>query len=117
MLAEFEAQARGEKLLAADLPCQRKDGSLFYADVNAIMVTVDGRKCIVGFFTDVTERKQAAEALRESEEKYRQLVEKLQEGVWALDKDANMTFANPPMAEILGCTVSEMLGSTSLIHG
>ncbi len=61
VLAEFEAQARGEKLLSADLPCQRKDGSLFYADVNAIMVVLDGRKCNVGFFTDVTERKQMAD--------------------------------------------------------
>ncbi|MGA2286778.1 MAG: PAS domain S-box protein, partial [Dehalococcoidia bacterium] len=244
VLAEFEAQARGEKLLSADLPCRRKDGSLFYADVNAVMVVLDGRRCSVGIFTDVTQRKkteealreseerfrnvlevsrdliyelnlqtstydyvspsslrlvgfapqevvamglegvrerfhpedrerfqtypsrlpddtvegheaptieyrwqckngeyrwlsdnrafvldeggralalvgtvrdvteekQAQEALRESEEKYRQLVEKLQEGVWAIDKDANTTFANPRMAEILGCTVSEMLG-------
>jgi PAS domain S-box-containing protein len=110
VLAEFEAMAQGEKLLSANLPCRRKDGSLFYADVNAIMVALDGRRCLVGFFTDVTESKKAEEALRESEEKYRQLVEKLQEGVWAIDKDANTTFANPRMAEILGCTVNEMLG-------
>jgi len=65
VLAEFEAQARGEKLLSPDLPCQRKDGSLLYANVSAIMVVLDGRKCNVGFFTDVTERKQMQEALRE----------------------------------------------------
>ena len=65
VLAEFEAQARGEKLLSPDLPCQRKDGSLLYANVSGIMLVLDDRKCIVGFFTDVTERKQMEEALRE----------------------------------------------------
>jgi diguanylate cyclase (GGDEF)-like protein/PAS domain S-box-containing protein len=65
VLAEFEAQARGEKLLSPDLPCQRKDGSLFYANVSGIMVVLDGRKCNVGIFTDVTERKQMEEALHE----------------------------------------------------
>jgi PAS domain S-box-containing protein len=63
VLADFEAQARGEKLSSTDIPCQRKDGSLFYANVNAIMVVLDGRKCNVGIFTDVTERKQAEETL------------------------------------------------------
>jgi diguanylate cyclase (GGDEF)-like protein/PAS domain S-box-containing protein len=65
VLADFEAQARGEKLLSPDLPCQRKDGSLFYANISAIMVVLDGRKCNVGIFTDVTERKRMEEALRE----------------------------------------------------
>ena len=37
VLAEFEAQARGEKLLSSDLPCQRKDGSLLLRlSVNAV---------------------------------------------------------------------------------
>jgi diguanylate cyclase (GGDEF)-like protein/PAS domain S-box-containing protein len=65
VLAEFEAQARGEKLLSPELPCQRKDGSLFYANVSGIMVVLNGRKCNVGIFTDVTERRQMEEALRE----------------------------------------------------
>jgi PAS domain S-box-containing protein len=61
---------------------------------------------------DITERKKAEEALRESEKKYRQLIETLQEGVWAIDKDANTTFVNLRMAEILGYTVEEMLGKS-----
>jgi diguanylate cyclase (GGDEF)-like protein/PAS domain S-box-containing protein len=65
VLADFDAQARGEKLLSSDLPCQRKDGSLFYANISAIMVVLDGRRCNVGVFSDVTERHQLEEALRE----------------------------------------------------
>jgi PAS domain S-box-containing protein len=59
VLSEFDAQLRGEKTLSSALPCKRKDGTVFYADVNAAPALIDGRKCVVGFFTDVTERKQA----------------------------------------------------------
>ncbi len=54
--------------------------------------------------------KQAKQALLDSERKYRQLVESLQEGVWVIDRDARTTFANPRMAEMLGYTSEEMLG-------
>ncbi len=59
VLAEFEAQSRGEKTLAEDIPCLQKDGTVVYADVNAVTISVDGRPCNVGFFRDITERKRA----------------------------------------------------------
>ncbi|UCE19515.1 MAG: PAS domain S-box protein [Gemmatimonadota bacterium] len=51
-----------------------------------------------------------AEALQKSEEKYHKLLEALQEGVWAIDKDAYTTFVNPRMAELLGYSMDEMQG-------
>jgi len=59
VMVEFEAQARGDKTLASDIPCLRKDGTIVYADINTVNITVDGRKCNAGFFRDITERKQA----------------------------------------------------------
>jgi len=53
---------------------------------------------------------QAKQAVLESEKKYRQLMESLQEGVWVIDKDAYTTFVNPRMAEMLGYSADEMLG-------
>ena len=49
-------------------------------------------------------------SLRESEEKYRSLIESLQEGIWVIDEDAKTVFVNSPMAEMLGYTEEEMLG-------
>lgn len=66
--AVFEAQARGEKQLAADIPVLRKDGSLFYADICTAPVKLDGVDCNVGFFTDVTERKKAEESFRKAKD-------------------------------------------------
>jgi len=59
---------------------------------------------------NLTERRQADEALRESEQKYRQLLETLNEGIWAIDHEACTTLVNPRMAEMLGYTVAEMQG-------
>ncbi|MGD1157124.1 MAG: PAS domain S-box protein [Terriglobia bacterium] len=62
--AEFMAQVRGEKTLASALPCLRKDGTTIYADINASRLVVGGKDCSVGFFTNITARKRAEEALQ-----------------------------------------------------
>ena len=61
VLAEFEAQARGDKTLALDIPCLRKDGTVVYTDVSAADITVDGRACSEGVFRDITERRKGEE--------------------------------------------------------
>jgi PAS domain S-box-containing protein len=65
---------------------------------------------VIEYALDITERKQAEEALQESEKRYRQLLDTLQEGIWVIDQDARTTFVNPRMAEMLGYTVEEMQG-------
>ena len=59
VMADFEAQLKGVKTLAQEIPCRRKDGCIVFADVNAASITLDGRACLVGFFRDISERKQA----------------------------------------------------------
>jgi signal transduction histidine kinase len=61
VITEFEAQARGEKLLARDIPCVRKDGSVIHADITTTAAAFRGERCNIGFFTDVTERQQLEE--------------------------------------------------------
>ncbi len=65
---------------------------------------------IAGRLGRTIERRQAEEALKQSEKKYRQLFENMQEGLWLIDKNSITTFVNPRMAEILGYTAEEMLG-------
>jgi PAS domain S-box-containing protein len=60
---------------------------------------------------DVTSRIQAEARLEAGEKQYRQLLEALQEGIWMIDADARTVFVNPRMAEMLGYTVEEMMGT------
>jgi PAS domain S-box-containing protein len=95
----------------------RKSGE--FRDIFLIIDLIPGTKMSIASLIDITERKRAEEALGKSERKYRNLIDTLLEGVWVIDKDANTTFVNPRMAEMLGYTADEMLGKElfSFIEG
>jgi PAS domain S-box-containing protein len=61
-------------------------------------------------FQDVTSRRDAIEDLRQSEERLRTMVQTAHEGVWVLGPDDLTSFVNARMAEMLGCTIDEMIG-------
>ncbi len=63
VIATFEAQARGE-ITIASIPCLRKNGEIFYADINPAKARIDGRECSIGIFRDITERLKAEDALK-----------------------------------------------------
>ncbi len=56
IVKNFERQARAEISIAADMPMKRKDGSVFYADINTTPIEYGGRACLLGTFRDVTDR-------------------------------------------------------------
>jgi two-component system, NtrC family, sensor histidine kinase KinB len=64
------------------------------------------------YFNLTTERKLAERALRESEARYRRIVETANEGIWIIDAESKTTFANARMAEMLGYTEREMFGQS-----
>jgi len=68
VLTEFERQVRMEQSLSRDIPVRRKDGSVFYADINAFPITLSGKAYLMGLFRDITDWRQAQQEL----EAYRQ---------------------------------------------
>lgn len=88
----------------------REDGVRVTVDLSLAEWGTEEELFVTAVCRNITKRVQAEKALRESERKYRQLVESLLEGIWLIDKDAYTSFVNPRMAEMLGYTVDEMLG-------
>lgn len=68
---------------------------------------------MVAKVTRLMERKQSEESLRESEEKYRQIVETANEGIWMIDLEGQTVFANSRLAEMLGTTIEEVVGRSA----
>jgi diguanylate cyclase (GGDEF)-like protein/PAS domain S-box-containing protein len=66
-----------------------------------------------GVVIDVSERRQAEEALRESEERYRHLVELSPDGI-AIHREGRLVFCNPAGARMLGYQVEEVLGKLAI---
>ena len=95
-LSEYQlCSAKGRRIWVESV-----GGKILFHNVSANLV------CI----RDITERKQAEEALRQSEEKYRTILESIEEGYYEVDLAGNLTFFNDAMARINGYTRDEMMG-------
>ena len=114
VLSGFEAQARGDVRVLPAVPCLRGDGSVFYADIATSPAEIDGRPGMVGFFSDVTERKQAGEALRQSEERFRVLFEQAADSIILLETKPDgmpvIRDANSATFRRLGYERDELIG-------
>jgi PAS domain S-box-containing protein len=90
----------------------RKDGQTRWVS-NSLVPTRDGEGNLVsydGLLRDITNRKIAEETLRESEERYRHLVETMNEGLAMADQNYVFTFINERFSEMLGYSREEVLG-------
>ncbi len=90
----------------------RKDGTKRVNEASASLITnSDGEFTgFRGIVRDITERQQAEQALRESEEKYRTILETIEEGYYEVDLAGNFTFFNDSICKILGYSKDELMG-------
>ncbi len=72
--------------------------------------TVIGTAC---YSRDITEKRKSEQKIIESEERYRQIVETAQEGIWLVDESFNAILANKKLCEILEYSMEEILGKPS----
>ena len=102
----------GEPVKAFDFEIIRKDGTKGVTEVSVSLIR-DSKGKPIGFrgtSRDITERKNAEEALRESEEKYRALFDDAPVGYHEIDTEGRIVRVNRRELEMLGYTAQEMLG-------
>ncbi|MCK6626274.1 MAG: PAS domain S-box protein [Anaerolineae bacterium] len=95
------------KAITTERHLRRKDGSLLLVEISAAMI--NGRQ-LQAIIRDITERKQVEEALRQSEERYRAVVENQTELVIRALPDTTVTFVNEAYCQFLGLTRSQIIG-------
>lgn len=102
----------GQTLQISAEPVTRHDSEVrLFSTVKAPIRSEDGQVVMtVGVSRDMTERKQAEEALKASETKYRSLVETSQDMIWSVDTIGRYTFVNPAVKYIYGYQPEEMIG-------
>ncbi|MCX5684763.1 MAG: PAS domain S-box protein, partial [Planctomycetota bacterium] len=115
VLRIFDAQVRGEFSLAGEVPCLRKDGQAFFAEISSSPITLDGRPCSLGVFRDVTERNKAAEALREREAELQSVQDAMVDALVIVDIETQrLVRLNPAAYRMFGYAPGELEGM--LVH-
>jgi len=101
--------ARGEQ--DATVRCLRaNDGTIRELEVTGQPLELQTGPALLEVLSDVTARNRALAELRDSEQRYRRIVENTSEGVWIYDANGLTTFMNLRMAKMLGTTVEEAVG-------
>ena len=93
-----------------ELPVLCSDGTEVPVEIVANIITINGKQVLQGIFRDISERKEAEKAIRENEERLREISKT--DWVWEVDKDGFYTYTSQTGVEFFGFTKEELLGKT-----
>ncbi|OGU56471.1 MAG: hypothetical protein A2V66_05715, partial [Ignavibacteria bacterium RBG_13_36_8] len=94
---------------------KHKNGHDVILEIKAVVINYNNRPAIMNIVRDITERKRAEKILKESEEKYRNLVERASDGITII-QDGIIKFANQQLANMWGGTTEEIIGTSFTNH-
>jgi len=114
VVEQFQRQSKKEIETAHDIPVKRKDGSIFYADIDSAPISLNGNTYIARKFRDITERKRLAEELGKSSQNLRILIESIGDMLITTDMDLNIVNANEAAVHALGYKDQEELKGMSV---
>lgn len=108
----FSKHMKGEEVKPYEYALITKEGKRIDAIHLTKLMRYGGESALLGIITDITERKRVEERVKESERKYRDMVEVTTDWVWEVDKDGMYTYVSPKVKDILGYEVDEVIGKT-----
>jgi PAS domain S-box-containing protein len=79
-----------------------KNKKVVYTEINAALTHWEGKAAVLCFFRDITDRKATQEALEKSEERYRDLVEEIEDIIYVMDEKGKFLFANNALLKFAG---------------
>lgn len=110
LLERLYARLKGDAPRTTEIPVICKNGTRHWIDLKTTVLYQDGRPDGLQLaFLNITERKFAEDALRESEKKYRFLTDKMLDVVWITDLNLRTTYVSPSIKSALGFTPEERI--------
>jgi diguanylate cyclase (GGDEF)-like protein/PAS domain S-box-containing protein len=89
----------------------RKNGEIGWILETVASITYKGKMATLGSHIDITEQTRTEAALQQSEERYRAIIEDIEDGYYEADLAGNFTFCNEAALKILGYSREEIIGS------
>lgn len=102
ILEKFQSRVAGGTAAPDEIRMVRKDGSMFHVEATGSRIIYNGRSCMLCFFHDITERKQAEELIRQNEVKYQSLIDACPDAVVMSDLTGKVLFASRETWNLLG---------------
>ena len=102
----------GKLIEPYDIEILTQSGERRAVEIRASQIEYDGLPSVLVVLTDITERKKMESVIRESEERFRSLVETTSDMVWEIDRDGRYTYVSPKIVDILGYEPQEVIGKT-----
>jgi PAS domain S-box-containing protein len=93
-----------------------KEGREIWISAGGARIMHQGKLMGLISFTDITDRKRMEETLRRSEERYRTILDEMEEGYYELDLAGNLTFANDAVCRLLGYSRDELVGMNYRVY-
>jgi PAS domain S-box-containing protein len=118
IVQSFERLLAGHRAEPTDYRMLTRSGQIRWTRASSRLIRApDGAMEVRGVLSDITERRRADQALRESEEKYRNLVERANDGI-VIIQAGKVRFANQRLAELWGGPAEDILGTpfTDYVH-
>jgi two-component system sensor kinase FixL len=118
-LGEIIRRAGTKKSVLFETRFQRKDGSTFPVESSGHLIMYEGGLIWISHIRDITGRKQAEEALKESEERFHGITERISDLIIIVDPEGYTTFMSPSVTSILGFSPESFIGKKAapdIIH-
>jgi PAS domain S-box-containing protein len=108
--SSYQRLKREGVLHALEAEHVRKDGHVFPIEYSTALIRMGGREYVLGIDRDITERKRSEEALRFSEEKYRNIFENVQDVFYTTDFQGGLVTISPSIERYSGYRPDEIIG-------
>jgi PAS domain S-box-containing protein len=110
--SSFSDHMKGENVPPCEYRLVTKEGRIIEAIISSRMIKYRGESAILGVVTDITERKKVEEALRESDEKFRLVVDSANDAIITVDDEGKIVLWNRAAETIFGYSANEAIGKS-----
>ncbi|HEX4859087.1 MAG TPA: EAL domain-containing protein [Usitatibacteraceae bacterium] len=102
----------GERVRDFPFELRRRDGTVAESILSGEVIELNGEQCLLAILADVTERNKVDRQLKQSQQRFSDVLDAAGEHVWEVDNEGRYVFLSPRAESVLGYPLAELIGKT-----